>query len=706
MDDLNCNGLNATECLLRVTASILEQLKDDSSAFNWDPASFVVTLVIGIIAAAFAFFAIIQGFLAAGPGRHKCSKYAIGTWASLSKRKFDWSELRYRSTAQTPVIKVGDLLVKMEILENDGHFVFQWRENGSRTRNLDPNLGPFERIVVIATDHPWEEDQLFPKLQYVRKEVSDYFPATWLRLLTYTGLHHPELWHTNPQGTDYLPSDLAAAPAYSTVADLISVASIAAGRIRFNSVGQGTLSEASIQGDCIDINFRSHPLLGVYGAIDQGRPDPRQNDILESHEMSTYTRPSAHKLFIKLAYSRGFLFSVQHLHVDLEPSATWSMTGPLSAHDRRNFSGALINSIYESTCDCGTTGAAQEDAARNHREVMFEWCQSRTSTGTYGYTWATDCFDLGEGDISILAAAIPVTGINLFPKKLAKIGDKFIFLVILSRYCMKADVSTRGHMVDGGIPVANTAPGVERQNLQTFKADWDLWKRSRLFTTCLGGLKQARANGGPDYGYAYVGHETREIQVELGRIDSWIIENQQQRLMVCRIMALAFTTAVCKQMYQGNHRVRRWPIKCDITRKERRKLDETINGQGEIIPNSLSAITSLISLQVRKLREYQNRQDGPLSVDQYFTNSCKKPDGSSESAPENKPFRFLEYMEHITKLWEKDGDGFKYPTAQVQHYLDNLLVYRATLIYMLISQAADNSHILTNLEYYKLIPVI
>ncbi|KAL3595812.1 hypothetical protein FPOAC2_10181 [Fusarium poae] len=79
MDDLNCNGLNATECLLRVTASILEQLKEDSSDFNWDPASFLVTLIIGIIAAAFAFFAIIQGFLAAGPGRHKYSKYAIGT---------------------------------------------------------------------------------------------------------------------------------------------------------------------------------------------------------------------------------------------------------------------------------------------------------------------------------------------------------------------------------------------------------------------------------------------------------------------------------------------------------------------------------------------------------------------------------------------------------------------------------------------------
>ncbi|KAI6776503.1 hypothetical protein HG530_000448 [Fusarium avenaceum] len=168
MEPPDCNGLNATECLLRVTAIILDQLREESRDFNWDPASFVVTLVIGIIAAAFAFFAIIQGFLAAGPGRHKCSKYAIGTWARLSKRHFEWSELRYRSIAQTPVISAESLIDK--ILLRGG--LIKWQEDYSDF---------------------WDDEQLFSKLKHDQKDTSDYFPATWLKLLTCTGLHHPEL---------------------------------------------------------------------------------------------------------------------------------------------------------------------------------------------------------------------------------------------------------------------------------------------------------------------------------------------------------------------------------------------------------------------------------------------------------------------------------------------------------------------------------
>ncbi|KAM0413041.1 hypothetical protein ACHAPD_008112 [Fusarium lateritium] len=517
MNDLNCNGLNATECLLRVTTSILEQLKEDSSEFNWDPASFVVTLVIGIIAAAFAFFAIIQGFLAAGPGRHKCSKYAIGTWASISRRKFDWSELRYRSIAHTPIISIQDLVLKMGLQTIDGthHMEWEWRDNGSGC---------------------WNQDRLFPKLKHVTKEDSDYFPATWLRLLTHTGLHHPELWRTNPQGTDYLPSDLAAAPAYSTVADLISIASITAGKIRFNSFGHGTAKDASMRGEYMDLNFRSHPLLGVYAVIDQAIPSG--NDIFERHDMGRYHRPSAQKLLVKLAYGQGFLLSVQHLQADRE-------------------------------------------------------------------------YDPASMDLRLCIFGVP-------------------------------------------------------------------------------------SSHGPNI-----------IRKELDRIDSWIKENQQEDVMVCRIMALAFTTAVCKEMYQGDQRGRRWPIECDITPGERHNIDETISYEDEVKPNSLEAVTDLIIRQVQKLRRYeQNRRPGTLSVNDYFTKSCKDLHKFSGWTPNEKPFRFLEYMEHITKLWEKDKNDFKYPTKQVQHYLDDILVYRATLIYMVISQATDNSHILTNPENYKLIPVI
>lgn len=674
MTDLNCNDLNATECLLLVTASILEQLKEDSSAFNWDPASFVVTLVIGIIAAAFAFFAIIQGFLAAGPGRHKCSKYAIGTWATLSKRKFDWSELRYRSIAQTPVIRIQNLLDKMKPPRDGASTRLEWNE---------------DRF------HP---DLVFSKLQPIKKETSDYFPATWLRLLTHAGLHHPELWETNPQGTDYLPSDLAAAPAYSTIADLIIVASITAGRIQFNSTGQDIANKASIQGEYLDLNFRSHPLLGVYAAIDQARPF--KNDLFKDYMRGMYDRPPANKLLAKVAYGQGCLQSVRHLtvpsfiHTPPIQSVRWS------AERMEIISVSLNRAIYRSRCGCETRRISQEEVVRNHRKVMFECCYAER-LGAFDCDYEEyDPLKIGDGDISILAAAVPRTRINLFPKRLANIGDKFIFLVIQSRYCMKADVSLRENMIGGGGPGTNTAPGLGRQSRRGFRVDKNLKDYSFKYTISLGRPESIRTTR-----MYFI--DDNMIRGEIDRIDSWIEDNEQNDLMVCRIKALAFTTATCKQMYQGTQGVRRWPTECDITREERGNIDETINSHGEITPNSLSSITNLISLQVRKLQDYDhNRQSEMLSVDEYFTNSCKGKEGLSEWAPGGRTFRFLEYMENIMELWEKDGDSFKYPTEQVQHYLDDLLVYRATLIYMLLSQAADNSHILSNPEYYKLIPVI
>ncbi|QPC74607.1 hypothetical protein HYE68_005359 [Fusarium pseudograminearum] len=677
MTDLNCNDLNATECLLRVTASILEQLKEDSSAFNWDPASFAVTLVIGIIAAAFAFLAIIQGFLAAGPGRHKCSKYAIGTWATLSKHKFDWSELRYRSIAQTPVIRIQNLLDKMAIPRDGASTRPEWNEDD------------------------FDHDRHFSKLQHVTKDMSDYFPATWLRLLTHTGLHHPELWETNPQGTDYLPSDLAAAPAYSTIADLIIVASITAGRIQFNSTGQDIANKASIQGEYLDLNFRSHPLLGVYAAIDQARPFG--NDIFELSTMWNYNRPPAKKLLAKVAYSQGFLQSVRHFHVDWDLQLAPVDRVGWSAEMMKNLSRPLIRHIYESICDCKARSTSQGEAVRDHQEVMYEWCHAKKLRDFFHDSSLSDPLGIGEGDISILAAAAPLTRINIFPKRLANIGDKFIFLVILSRYCIKADISISENMIGGGEAETNDAPGLGSQSRPAFQVTEELKEYSYLYTTCLGRPELMRTD-----------HNINDniIREELAHIDSWIDSYRLNDLMVCRIKALAFTTAICKKMYQGTQGVRRWPTECDITREERVNIDETINSQGEITPNSLSSITKLVSLQVRKLRDYdQNRQSGTPSVNKYFTNSLKEKGRLRGRRYNQKPFRFLEYMEHITKIWEKDWDRLnwdrlKYPTEQVQHYLDDLLIYRATLIYILLSQAADNSHILSNPKCHKLIPVI
>ncbi|KAH6952926.1 hypothetical protein DER45DRAFT_574564 [Fusarium avenaceum] len=685
MEAPNCNGLNATECLLRVTASILDQLREESRDFNWDPASFVVTLVIGIIAAAFAFFAIIQGFLAAGPGRHKCSKYAIGAWARLSERQFDWSELRYRSIAQTPVIDVASLITNMTV----NHGLVEWRKGDSEY---------------------WDIDPLFPKFKHDHKGISDYFPATWLKLLTCTGLHHPELWCQRPQGTDYLPSDLAAAPAYSTVADLVIIASIAAGEIRFDRSGQSTAHEASMQGECIDVNFRNHPLLGMYGSIDQARMGrnyvcvgrrPKDNILFYLPE---YRRPSAERLLHKIASSQGFLFAVQPLNNSSDFFAytdeNWNFSAPRKM--AWSFTHDLVTKVYESPCHCQPTGTTQVDALRGQGEIILEWCQTVTTKRLRVGYMVYDYLSLREGGISVLAAAVPLSDINLFPKQLAGIDENFAFLAVLSRYCMNANISLSQDIVERETSSANITTGVENQHNSAFRVNRKIWLQCCTYTKYLGRPGPSRLD--PDIFLFNQNLKRSPIQGELHDIDSWIEKTGNWHPMMCRIMALAFTAAVCKQMYQGNQLGRKWPDTCVINPEERHDLDETYD-PGNTVPNSFSAITELVSRQVRKLREYQdNLRPGEVSVDQYFTRSCARDEKTSQLL--DRPFRFLEYMEHITNLWEKDGDDFKYPTNEVQHHLDDLLIYRATLMHMIISQAADNSHILSNPNYYKLIPVI
>ncbi|KIL90279.1 hypothetical protein FAVG1_06009 [Fusarium avenaceum] len=687
MEAPNCNGLNATECLLRVTASILDQLREESRDFNWDPASFVVTLVIGIIAAAFAFFAIIQGFLAAGPGRHKCSKYAIGSWARLSKRHFDWSELRYRSIAQTPVISVTSLMTKMR-------------------RNDD--------LVVWSRDDSmcWDNDVLFSKLKHDNKALSDYFPATWLKLLTYTGLHHPELWGQRPQGTDYLPSDLAAAPAYSTVADLVTIASIAAGKVWFDRRGQSTAEEASMQGKYIDVNFRNHPLLGLYGSIDQASVGGNCVCVggkffhnIVSY-MPEYRRPPAKKLLHKIASSQGFLLAIQQLNNSGDFFEYSDING--NTYELRkaawSFKDNLVRKAYKSPCHCQLVGTTQLDALEGQREIILEWCRTDTVKRPGADNLAYDYLSLREGGISILAAAVPLSNINIFPRQRTRVDENFVFLAVLSRCCMKANISLSQDLLGREASTASTTTGVESQHNSAFRVNGEVWLQCSIYIESLGQPGPSRID--PAIFSIDRLSKTSPIQEELHEIDSWIEKTGNWHLTICRMKALAFTAAVCKQMYQGNQLGLKWPDACVIDPEERRDLDERYNpDHDKVVPNSYSAITELVSRQVRKLREYQdNLPAGAVSVDQYFTRSCAKDGKTSQLS--DKPFRFLEYMEHITKLWEKDGDDFKYPANQVQHHLDDLLIYRATLMHMIISQAADNSHILSNPNYHKVIPVI
>lgn len=114
--------INTTDCLLRAVLHTLQQLqeKDANDDFNWDPLSFVVTVVIGVVALLFAATTIFQGVLTTSPGRRKCSYEAIGPWSALTRRRWNWSELRRDSIAYTPLITVNMLRNSLSIAQAMG----------------------------------------------------------------------------------------------------------------------------------------------------------------------------------------------------------------------------------------------------------------------------------------------------------------------------------------------------------------------------------------------------------------------------------------------------------------------------------------------------------------------------------------------------------------------------------------------------------
>ncbi|KAF5654609.1 hypothetical protein F25303_1259 [Fusarium sp. NRRL 25303] len=94
--------LNTTECLLQTVASMLNEIQEQTSEYSWDPLAFIFTATIGVIAIAFAALTAFQAFLTAGPGRTKSGAYATGPWSWHNYRKFDRSEMRFRTISSTP----------------------------------------------------------------------------------------------------------------------------------------------------------------------------------------------------------------------------------------------------------------------------------------------------------------------------------------------------------------------------------------------------------------------------------------------------------------------------------------------------------------------------------------------------------------------------------------------------------------------------
>ena len=176
--------------------------------------TFGVTVAIGVLALIVAATTVFQGALSAGPGRLKASSRAIGPfYYSKSRTEFSLTELRFRTTARIPYID---------------HL-------GSSLPSPAKPLG-----------------------SRYHKHAS--YGAGWLHLIEPV----PKEWPLIYCQTDYLPSDVQAAPARASIRAIVELAALS-GCDSIETVKELPLA----RGLGLQLSFRDHPYLGLVAVYDQ-----------------------------------------------------------------------------------------------------------------------------------------------------------------------------------------------------------------------------------------------------------------------------------------------------------------------------------------------------------------------------------------------------------------------------------------------------
>ena len=162
---------------------------------------------------------VFQGALSAGPGRLKASSRAIGPIYYLkTKTEFSWTELRFRTTAWIPYI----------------HHL-EWN-----------SLPAYPRPTQIS---PYQ------------KHAS--YGAGWLNLIKLIP-RDCQRWSLTRCQTDYLPSDVQAAPARASIRAIVELAALS-GCDSITMVKELPLA----RGLGLQLSFREHPYLGLVAVYDQ-----------------------------------------------------------------------------------------------------------------------------------------------------------------------------------------------------------------------------------------------------------------------------------------------------------------------------------------------------------------------------------------------------------------------------------------------------
>ncbi|KAL6243393.1 hypothetical protein RBB50_009946 [Rhinocladiella similis] len=270
----SCSG-NTTDCLLG-------EIVDQGPGFNWDPLNFAFTAILSILALFVATLALLQGVLAAGPGRLKASQSVIGfVYGQSARTRFDWTEWRFRTTVQVPIIDLPQIIStsrkwdsesrierNVSVLRRGRELLYRLFTCCLSRHQSTLNTGEDEHHKPPRNRHKRHLLRLF-RSRGDSREVEEPFiderpdagdvSASWAMLLRHVGLETVKL-RTRVCKTDHLPADIPAAPAFATIEALMVLAVLAGCTSCY--VRQDL---PLAKGPQVQLVLRQHPSLGLVG---------------------------------------------------------------------------------------------------------------------------------------------------------------------------------------------------------------------------------------------------------------------------------------------------------------------------------------------------------------------------------------------------------------------------------------------------------
>ncbi|KAI6782522.1 uncharacterized protein J7T54_001379 [Emericellopsis cladophorae] len=699
---LDCGFLNVTECLVQAADRIVAEVRQGNEEFNWDPLSFAVTAIIGMVALLFAGLTIVQGFLTLGPGRHKCSEYAIGSWAQYSTHRWDMSELRFRSEAYTPILDCGKLVFDA---------LTHTRRQQGQQQGEDFN-------VSGSTSDGNQE-----RISLVQKKAYEYYPATWLAFLTILDLDHPHYFDMKVSGPDYMPSDLTSAPAYASVRDMYTLCAMMGAeghRLRIGAQEGG--GPPSMHSETFDLNFRQHPLLGTYGVVQtygalktrgsrvktpeerSGQPllrlrlQRRTADVQSMHFYQDETAQTA--ILLTNGYiPQHSLIGNQVILMKAHCSRPLSEIQHRGRYWRAHALDRLSRAIQRSHRDAGLT---KLECSPSSDVPWPRWCSMPVS---FSEASALISMDVFQGGLHLLGASTTnhLTP-KLFPIRTMEIGTRLLGLISLSRLwslgqtdpaqCANPDAPP--HLLRLMVKPLDRPGSEDEQNTpregDIFFSDPD------VFALC---RKYIKIRGWQEPLWELTRDRTTLVQKELDRIDRWLgIDEYSSRTsgtrVACRWLALSCTAAACWKVSPTDMRFRNRCPWLKISTTTRR---------GPVDPAELRFITPEVKSNVERLLDdttrfcdwFPSRAKGLVQESLY--GAADDILGPCRGDPlEQEVFDLLvRELRKFEQIWTADAE---------QYPLDNLLIYRAILAAVRLSLATDNSSLVDNEAYLRLVPIL